>query len=156
MQRQSPIASPFDAFATSRDVLRDIDLTGRTAIVTGGYSGLGLEMTRSLARVGARVIVPVRSLEKAQAALKLAAKREGTVRAEAAEQVQKANLLAKQAEQATKEAWDRARKEVEDERSRLQLRANQLAQDITKEVRARGPVSTNHHPDPNSNPSPSP
>lgn len=69
MQKQSPIASPFDAFATSRDVLRDIDLTGRTAIVTGGYSGLGLEMTRSLARVGARVIVPVRSLEKAQAAL---------------------------------------------------------------------------------------
>lgn len=69
MHRQMPIASPFDAFSTSDDVLRDIDLTARTAIVTGGYSGLGLQMTRSLAAAGAQVIVPVRSLEKAQAAL---------------------------------------------------------------------------------------
>jgi NAD(P)-dependent dehydrogenase (short-subunit alcohol dehydrogenase family) len=69
MTDQLPIASPFDAFSTSRDVLRDIDLSGRVAIVTGGYSGLGLEMTRSLAGAGAHVIVPVRSVEKARAAL---------------------------------------------------------------------------------------
>ncbi len=69
MTEQTPIASPFNAFSTSRDVLRGIDLTGRTAVVTGGYSGLGLEMTRSLAGTGARVVVPVRSVEKARAAL---------------------------------------------------------------------------------------
>ncbi|SFK60265.1 NAD(P)-dependent dehydrogenase, short-chain alcohol dehydrogenase family [Sphingomonas sp. NFR04] len=69
MFRQSPLASPFNAFSTADEVLRDIDLTGRTAIVTGGASGLGLQMTRALAAAGAQVIVPARSPEKAQAAL---------------------------------------------------------------------------------------
>ena len=35
-----------------------IDLTGKTAIVTGGYSGIGLETSRALSDSGARVIVP--------------------------------------------------------------------------------------------------
>jgi NAD(P)-dependent dehydrogenase (short-subunit alcohol dehydrogenase family) len=66
---QLPVASPFDAFSTAQDVMRAIDLSGRLVIVTGGYSGLGLAMTRSLADAGARVVVPVRSMEKARAAL---------------------------------------------------------------------------------------
>ena len=45
------------------------DLTGKVAIVTGGYSGLGLETTKALAGAGAIVIVPARSSEKAQQAL---------------------------------------------------------------------------------------
>lgn len=69
MTYQRPISSPFDAFATSGSVLSGIDLAGRTAIVTGGYSGLGLEMTRSLAKAGAHVIVPARSPAKAGIAL---------------------------------------------------------------------------------------
>jgi len=51
--------------STGAEVLADIDLTGKTAIVTGGYSGIGLETTRALAAKGVRVIVPVRSPEKA-------------------------------------------------------------------------------------------
>jgi NAD(P)-dependent dehydrogenase (short-subunit alcohol dehydrogenase family) len=46
-------------------VIADIDLAGKTAIVTGGYSGIGLETTRALAAKGVTVIVPVRSPEKA-------------------------------------------------------------------------------------------
>jgi NAD(P)-dependent dehydrogenase (short-subunit alcohol dehydrogenase family) len=46
-----------------------VDLSGKTAIVTGGYSGLGLEMTGQLARAGASVVVLGRSREKAERAL---------------------------------------------------------------------------------------
>ncbi|MGA9292742.1 MAG: SDR family NAD(P)-dependent oxidoreductase, partial [Ignavibacteriaceae bacterium] len=51
---------------TAREVLRGISLTGKVAVVTGGYSGLGLETTRVLAEAGAVVIVPARTLEKAR------------------------------------------------------------------------------------------
>ncbi|MEZ4439069.1 MAG: oxidoreductase [Polyangiaceae bacterium] len=66
---QVPTQSGFHAKSTGDEVLADLDLTGKTAIVTGGYSGLGLETTRSLAAKGVRVIVPVRSPEKAAEAL---------------------------------------------------------------------------------------
>jgi len=46
-----------------------IDLRGKVAVVTGGYSGLGLETTRALAEAGAAVIVPARSPDKARRAL---------------------------------------------------------------------------------------
>ena len=65
--RQHPINSPFNAFSTAADVLAGIDLTGKTAIVTGGYSGLGLEAARALAATGAKVIVPARDVTKATA-----------------------------------------------------------------------------------------
>ncbi len=63
---QIPIKSKFGAQTTAREVLHDIDLAGKVAIVTGGYSGLGLETTRALAEAGAVVIVPARTLEKAR------------------------------------------------------------------------------------------
>lgn len=48
---------------------RDVpDQTGRTAIVTGANSGLGLEVARVLADRGASVILACRSMEKAEAA----------------------------------------------------------------------------------------
>jgi NAD(P)-dependent dehydrogenase (short-subunit alcohol dehydrogenase family) len=50
-------------------VLEGIDLTGKLAIVTGGYSGLGLETTRALAGVGAQVVVPARRRATAEEAL---------------------------------------------------------------------------------------
>ena len=68
-QLQQPIASPFNAHSTASDVLRDISLAGKTAIVTGGYSGLGLETTRALSAAGASVIVPARDVAKAERAL---------------------------------------------------------------------------------------
>ncbi|MGP3925924.1 SDR family NAD(P)-dependent oxidoreductase [Streptomyces sp. 8N616] len=57
---QHKIGSGFGARSTADDVLRGIDLSGKLAIVTGGYSGLGLETTRALAGAGAHVVVPAR------------------------------------------------------------------------------------------------
>jgi NAD(P)-dependent dehydrogenase (short-subunit alcohol dehydrogenase family) len=54
---------------TAADVLAGIDLTGRTAVVTGGYSGLGLATTRALTRAGAHVVVPARRPDAAEQAL---------------------------------------------------------------------------------------
>ena len=66
---QAPIHTGFSAATTAQDVLVGIDLTGKTAIVTGGYSGIGTETARALRAAGARVIVPARDLEKARTAL---------------------------------------------------------------------------------------
>ncbi|AHV99160.1 SDR family NAD(P)-dependent oxidoreductase [Paenibacillus sabinae] len=70
---QHRIGSGFGNRSTADEVLHEIDLSGRLAIVTGGYSGLGLETTRALARAGAHVVVPARrpaSAERALAGLK--------------------------------------------------------------------------------------
>jgi NAD(P)-dependent dehydrogenase (short-subunit alcohol dehydrogenase family) len=45
------------------------DQTGRTAIVTGANTGIGLETARMLALKGARVVLACRSVEKGKAAL---------------------------------------------------------------------------------------
>ncbi|NID05673.1 SDR family NAD(P)-dependent oxidoreductase [Luteibacter jiangsuensis] len=66
---QHPIGSRFTAAATASDVLAGIDLSDRTAIVTGGYSGIGVETTRALREAGARVVVPARDLAKARRTL---------------------------------------------------------------------------------------
>jgi len=66
---QYPIGSGFAAETTAAAVIRGIDLSGKTAIVTGGYSGIGLETTRTLISAGARVVVPARDLSKAKSAL---------------------------------------------------------------------------------------
>ncbi|MFT5067724.1 MAG: NAD(P)-dependent dehydrogenase (short-subunit alcohol dehydrogenase family) [Reinekea sp.] len=66
---QVPLQSGFHAKSTAAEVLKDINLAGKIAIVTGGYSGLGLETVRALASKGAKVIVPVRSETKAKEAL---------------------------------------------------------------------------------------
>ena len=57
---QQPLNSGFGAKSEPSEVLEGIDLNGKTAIVTGGYSGIGLETTRALSDCGARVIVPAR------------------------------------------------------------------------------------------------
>ncbi|MFE9917000.1 oxidoreductase [Micromonospora sp. NPDC005553] len=59
----------FGAHSTTADVLTGIHLTGRTALVTGGYSGLGLATTRALTQAGARVVVPARRPDAARRAL---------------------------------------------------------------------------------------
>lgn len=67
--RQHPIGSGFTAAATADDVLAGIDLTGRSAIVTGGHAGIGLEVTRALSKAGASVTVGARDPASATAAL---------------------------------------------------------------------------------------
>jgi len=66
---QQPLGSGFGPRSTASEVLDGIDLTGRTALVTGGYSGLGLEITCALVAAGAHVLVPARRLEVAAKAL---------------------------------------------------------------------------------------
>ena len=66
---QQPVNSGFGARTTAGEVLDLVDLTGKTALVTGGYSGIGLELVRALAKKGAKVIVPVRSPKKAEETL---------------------------------------------------------------------------------------
>ena len=66
---QEPIKSGYGARTEAREAIGGRDLRGKVAIVTGGYSGLGLETTKALAGAGAIVIVPARTPEKAQKAL---------------------------------------------------------------------------------------
>ncbi|QNP74458.1 SDR family NAD(P)-dependent oxidoreductase [Streptomyces roseirectus] len=67
---QVKIGSGFGFRSTADDVLAGRDLTGTLALVTGGYSGLGLETTRALAKAGARVVVPARRAEAAREAVR--------------------------------------------------------------------------------------
>lgn len=62
---QQPISSGFTEKATAAEVIKGIDLNGKTAIVTGGNTGIGLETVKVLAAAGATVIVPARDLQKA-------------------------------------------------------------------------------------------
>ncbi len=60
MTTQTPIPSGFGMRSTAAEVVAGIDLTGTTALVTGGYSGLGTETVRALAGAAAHVIVGAR------------------------------------------------------------------------------------------------
>lgn len=66
---QKPINSGFNAASSAEEVIKGINLNGKVAIVTGGYSGLGLETVRVLRAAGAHVIVPTRDHDKAVQAL---------------------------------------------------------------------------------------
>lgn len=66
---QQPIGSGFGAATTADEVLAGVDLTGRLAVVTGGYSGIGIEATRALTKAGAHVVVPARRPDVARAQL---------------------------------------------------------------------------------------
>jgi NAD(P)-dependent dehydrogenase (short-subunit alcohol dehydrogenase family) len=66
---QQHIGSGFGARSTAAEVLSGIDLSGRLAIVTGGYSGIGIETVRALAGAGSQVIVPARRPAVAEEAL---------------------------------------------------------------------------------------
>jgi NADP-dependent 3-hydroxy acid dehydrogenase YdfG len=70
LTQQIPIGSGFGASTTASEVIRDIDLSGKIAIVTGGSSGIGLETARALCTVGAKVIVPARDCALAATRLK--------------------------------------------------------------------------------------
>ncbi|WP_295125302.1 SDR family NAD(P)-dependent oxidoreductase [uncultured Chitinophaga sp.] len=63
---QQPLPSGFNATSTAAEVINGIDLTGKTAIITGGYAGIGLETAKTLVAAGASVIVPARDTEKAK------------------------------------------------------------------------------------------
>jgi NAD(P)-dependent dehydrogenase (short-subunit alcohol dehydrogenase family) len=60
--------SPYTSRTTAEEVTAGLDLSGRTVLVTGVTSGIGLETMRVLALRGAHVIGTGRSLDKASAA----------------------------------------------------------------------------------------
>lgn len=69
IREQKKLNSGFVAKSEPEQILAGKDLNDKVAIVTGGYSGIGLETTRALVNAGARVYVPVRTPEKAAEAL---------------------------------------------------------------------------------------
>lgn len=66
---QAPLKSGYGLRTEAHEALGGRRLDGKIAVVTGGYSGLGLETTLALAGAGAIVIVPARTPDKARAAL---------------------------------------------------------------------------------------
>ena len=59
-QQQQTLGSGFNSKTKANEITSGIDLNGKTAIVTGGYSGIGLETTRELVTAGANVIIPAK------------------------------------------------------------------------------------------------
>jgi NADP-dependent 3-hydroxy acid dehydrogenase YdfG len=66
---QTPLGSGFGPATTASDVVRGLDLSGKVAVVTGGYAGMGFEITKALASAGASVVAPARTAHKARKAL---------------------------------------------------------------------------------------
>jgi NAD(P)-dependent dehydrogenase (short-subunit alcohol dehydrogenase family) len=68
--QQAPLGSGFGLHTTASEVLSGIDLAGKRAMVTGGYSGIGIEMVRALVAAGIdEVLVPARRPDQAHEAI---------------------------------------------------------------------------------------
>jgi NAD(P)-dependent dehydrogenase (short-subunit alcohol dehydrogenase family) len=59
---------PFSFESTTQDVIQHINLSGKTALITGATSGLGLETAKCLASAGASIILAARNANKIQKA----------------------------------------------------------------------------------------
>jgi NAD(P)-dependent dehydrogenase (short-subunit alcohol dehydrogenase family) len=59
----TPVTTAFGAESTAAEVVRGIDLTGRSIVVTGAASGIGVETARALAGAGATVTLAVRDTD---------------------------------------------------------------------------------------------
>ena len=67
---QSPVNSGFDKLSTANAVVAGLNLNGKTALITGGHSGLGLDSTKALAEAGAHIIVGARNISIARERLR--------------------------------------------------------------------------------------
>ena len=62
------VISPFGAYNHARQVVAGHDLTGKSAVVTGAATGIGIETARALAEAGAAVTLAVRNRAAGEAA----------------------------------------------------------------------------------------
>ena len=69
-ENQVPVGSGFHMKSTASEVLEGINLTGKNVVLTGGYSGIGIEAVRAMAAAGAHVTVPARRPDVAGEALR--------------------------------------------------------------------------------------
>lgn len=63
------LRSRFDRGATALDVVQGLDLSGKTAVVTGGGAGIGYASACALASAGARVVVADVNVQQSEAAV---------------------------------------------------------------------------------------
>ena len=63
-----PVSSPFGAFTDAATVVAGHDLNGKSAVVTGAATGIGVETARALAMAGAAVTLGVRNRASGEAA----------------------------------------------------------------------------------------
>ena len=67
--QQQPIDTGVDPRPEAARLVDGMDLSGKTVLVTGGYSGIGLETVKALVGAGAHVHVPARDMARARTAL---------------------------------------------------------------------------------------
>jgi NAD(P)-dependent dehydrogenase (short-subunit alcohol dehydrogenase family) len=66
MNENGRITTPFGFDSTAAEVVADVDLAGKRAVVTGAGSGIGVETARALAGAGAAVTMAVRRTADAE------------------------------------------------------------------------------------------
>lgn len=68
--RQKRLPSRYNHKTEAKEIVEGMDLTGKNVVITGGYTGIGIETTKALTSVGAQVIVLARDMERAKKNLK--------------------------------------------------------------------------------------
>jgi NAD(P)-dependent dehydrogenase (short-subunit alcohol dehydrogenase family) len=66
---QQPLHSGFGQKTEPYEIIKDLDLSNKNIIITGGYSGIGIETTKALKKANAKVIVPAKRLDHAESIL---------------------------------------------------------------------------------------
>ena len=63
---QPRITTPYGMRTDANDIIKDVNLDGKRALITGAASGIGIETARALALAGADVTIAVRNVEAGQ------------------------------------------------------------------------------------------